>query len=107
MASHTPAELQRAAALFGELARAQDLDPATMAPAHEERAAAFEQAEPAYASTLAYRELSAHVQEPSRGRAEAPFDLERDGSEAAVTSLARQSAPFDAERESASGARAA
>jgi 8-amino-7-oxononanoate synthase len=78
MASHTPAELRRAASVFGELARKQGLDPAAMAPGHDERAPALE---PAYA------ELSDYVQEPSRA--------------------ARAAAPFDLERESASGARAA
>jgi 8-amino-7-oxononanoate synthase len=105
MASHTPSELRRAAGVFGELARKQGLDPAAMAPAHDERAA---EPEPAYAEESVYAELSAHARERARAEpAEGPFDLERDGDGVPVTALTRASAPFDVERESASGARAA
>jgi glycine C-acetyltransferase/8-amino-7-oxononanoate synthase len=105
MASHTPAELRRAAAVFGELARKQGLDPTAMAPVHDERQA---EPEPAYADESVYAELSARAREHSPAEnAGAPFDLERDGGEVAVTALARASAPFDVERESASSARAA
>jgi 8-amino-7-oxononanoate synthase len=105
MASHTPSELRRAAGVFGELARKQCLDPAAMAPAHDERAA---EPEPAYAEESVYAELSAHARERARAEpAEGPFDLERDGDGVPVTALTRASAPFDVERESASGARAA
>jgi 8-amino-7-oxononanoate synthase len=105
MASHTPSELRRAAGVFGELAHKQGLDPAAMAPAHDERAA---EPEPAYAEQSVYAELSAHARERARAEpGEGPFDLERDGDGVPVTALTRASAPFDVERESASGARAA
>jgi glycine C-acetyltransferase/8-amino-7-oxononanoate synthase len=105
MASHTPAELRRAAGLFGELARKQGLDPTALSPGHEERPA---EPEPAYAEESVYAQVSAQAREHSHAEhGDAPFDLERDGGEVAVTALARASAPFDVERESAAGARAA
>jgi 8-amino-7-oxononanoate synthase len=65
MASHTPAELARAAAVLGELARKQGLDPEAMTPAHDERTPT---PEPAYTETPV----------TTLTRASAPFDVERD-----------------------------
>jgi 8-amino-7-oxononanoate synthase len=97
MASHTPAELTRAAAVLGELARGQGLDPASMAPAHDERRLAPEPA---------YDELAIHASAADgEGRmSTTPFDLERDSEQ---DGLAAVPAPFDLERDSAAGARAA
>ncbi len=70
MASHTAAELRRAAAVFGELARAQGFDLARMAP---ERTLGGSPPEPARF------EESPPEGEPLRsGRANAPFDVERE-----------------------------
>ncbi len=116
MASHTASELEMAASVFGEAARAIGLDPESLAPALPEREEAIDERE------LAYTELTAYAHERSDaddGSAVAPFDLERverDGDRvpaprrstssatqthrgSRVPALAGTSAPFDFERE--------
>jgi glycine C-acetyltransferase/8-amino-7-oxononanoate synthase len=67
LASHRPAELQRAAGVLGTAARRLGLEPALMAAPHEERLAAGREEQ-----TLAPLELEQQASAP------APFDLERD-----------------------------
>jgi 8-amino-7-oxononanoate synthase len=101
MASHTPSELARAATVLGELARKQGLDPASMAPAHDERPLVPEPA---------YDELALHATgSGGEPRVSTPFDLERDsgGAEIPLAAVPAPAAPFDLERDSAAGARAA
>ena len=102
MASHTPAELARAAVVLGELARKHGLDPASMAPAHDERALA---PEPAYDELAVHASAADGEVRVSR----TPFDLERDSESEplALAAVPSPSAPFDLERDSAAGARAA
>jgi 8-amino-7-oxononanoate synthase len=75
MASHTASELEMAAEVFGDAARAIGIDPASLQPAPPERQQASEERE------LAYTELTAvgtvHV-DAGEELALAPFDLERD-----------------------------
>ena len=61
MASHTAAELQMAARVFGDAARALGLEPASLTPALPERETAFDEHE------LAYAELTAFAHERSYG----------------------------------------
>ncbi len=98
MASHTVSELQMAARVFGDAARALGLEPASLTPALPERETAIDERE------LAYAELTAFAHERSYGDEEsaaAPFDVERDSdaSQAPAPALAEPRAPFDLERE--------
>jgi 8-amino-7-oxononanoate synthase len=93
MASHTASELQKAARVFGEAARAIGLEPGSLTPAQAEREAASIERE------LAYVELStaARVRVDANVSAAAPFDLERDGNDSQVA--AAEAAPAAAELE--------
>jgi hypothetical protein len=97
MASHTAAELQMAAAVFGDAARELGLEPASLTPALPERQTAIDERE------LAYTELTAFAHERSYGDdgSPAPFDLERDGDEQPdpAPALAESRVPFDLERD--------
>jgi 8-amino-7-oxononanoate synthase len=76
MASHTPAELRRAARVLGEVARKLGLDPAAMGASAQARGA--HEREP-----LAERGQDSEPPAPPGAgspRATAPFDVERDGS---------------------------
>ena len=106
MASHTPAELRKAASVLAAAARAAGLEPETMAPAVAEQ----EVGEPVGVHT---REISLAAvangeRERLRGapapRREVPFDLEREDHEPSPESEQEWvgSAPFDFERETAS-----
>ncbi|HEY4450639.1 MAG TPA: 8-amino-7-oxononanoate synthase [Solirubrobacteraceae bacterium] len=106
MASHTPAELARAAAVLGELARKHGLDPHAMRPAHEERVPTLE---PAYEEP-AYHEPALHASRSGeQGRSSTRFDLERDssGEPVVLAAVPAPPAPFDLERDGAPGVRAA
>ncbi len=73
MASHTPAELRRAALVLGEAARASGLDPATMAPAQPALSEHDAWGEPVAApSRYEYPSDASFDEPPSR----APFDVE-------------------------------
>ncbi len=87
MASHTASELEMAATVFADAARAIGLDPASITPALPERQRAIEELdelEPAFAGrgydAPRYTELTVVTQERARSDEEssAPFDLERD-----------------------------
>ncbi|MGA2455883.1 MAG: 8-amino-7-oxononanoate synthase [Solirubrobacteraceae bacterium] len=120
MASHTGSELEMAARVFGDAARAIGVDPESLTPALAERELASDERE------LRYTELTAVAREriDGDGRAgAAPFDLERDdgaavpagafdeselpfggarevdAARASVAALAQPTAPFDVERE--------
>jgi 8-amino-7-oxononanoate synthase len=98
MASHTASELEMAAAVFGDAARALGIEPATLEPALPERL------QPAEERELVYKELTAVATvraETDEGSGLEPFDLERDAGEPSVgtTALAGADAPFDFERE--------
>jgi 8-amino-7-oxononanoate synthase len=72
MASHTPQELRAAARVFGECARAQGLDPASlMRPVHDAGSDLRRELDRAPAST--------HTQAVEGPLASQPFDVERDG----------------------------
>jgi hypothetical protein len=107
MASHTPAELRRAASVFGAAARELGLDPAAMTPALPERELALEAHDAALAREaeleIDLARLGARAS-ATHGAPSAPFDLERDADEPVVVAAA--SAPFDLERDTSS-ARAA
>ncbi len=75
MASHTASELEMAASVFGDAARAIGLDPESLAPALPERREAIDERE------LAYAELTAYAHERSDADDESavvPFDFERE-----------------------------
>jgi 8-amino-7-oxononanoate synthase len=98
MASHTASELEMAASVFGEAARAAGIDPASLTPALPERQGPIEERE------LAYTELTAVAHERAGARDQsspALFDLEQDGGGASteLPALIASSAPFDVERE--------
>jgi glycine C-acetyltransferase/8-amino-7-oxononanoate synthase len=107
MASHTPAELQTAACVLGEVARELQLDPAAMTPGLPEREPGLREQEEALElaedgeQEIEVRRVRAPASTPAG--AAAPFDLEQDGSEPAdlqPTVAAGAHAPFDVERES-------
>jgi len=95
MASHTASELEMAAGVLGDAARAAGVEPEAFIPALSER---HEEAlEPVSEPGLAYAETSPA---PANGAA-APFDLERHLDEADATAPAPATAgaaPFDLER---------
>jgi 8-amino-7-oxononanoate synthase len=77
MASHTASELEMAASVFGEAARAIDLDPRSLTPALTERETVADEHE------LAYMELSVELSAVTPGRIDAtgsatPFDVDVD-----------------------------
>ncbi|MGO9320852.1 MAG: 8-amino-7-oxononanoate synthase [Solirubrobacteraceae bacterium] len=74
MASHTASELEMAASVFGDAARAIGIEPASLEPALPERQEAADERE------LAYTELTAiaSVRVDADESAAAPFDLERE-----------------------------
>jgi 8-amino-7-oxononanoate synthase len=97
MASHTASELEMAATVFADAARAIGLDPASITPALRERQATIEELdelEPAFAERgygeLRYTELTVVTHERDRSDEESstPFDLERDGGRAPASSAA-------------------
>jgi 8-amino-7-oxononanoate synthase len=90
MASHTAAELERAAGALGDAARAVGLAPESLTPALPERQTVAQELEPAYALADA-RAAPFDLERDSGERPATPFDLERDGPEPA--------APFDLERD--------
>ncbi len=98
MASHTASELEMAASVFGNAARAIGLEPASLAPALPERQAAVDERELTYVelTTVAHERFDA-----DDASAAAPFDLERDGDRPSlpVPELTESVAPFDLERE--------
>jgi 8-amino-7-oxononanoate synthase len=78
MASHTPAELRRAARVLGETARAQGLEPAEL-PAPAAPRGAGERREPGEAiDGTPDAAMRAHA--PDRTPSPAPFDIEREDS---------------------------
>jgi len=105
MASHTASELEMAASVFGQAARAIDLDPRSLTPALAEREMVLDEHE------LAYMELSVELSAVTPGRVDAtgsaatPFDADVDlaladpsvPSESSAPS--EPSAPFDFEAE--------
>jgi 8-amino-7-oxononanoate synthase len=101
MATHTASELEMAATVFGDAARAIGIEPASLEPAPAERQRSDEEER-----ELVYTELTALATVRSDANEEsalAPFDLERDanaaGSPIPVAALAGADAPFDFERE--------
>jgi 8-amino-7-oxononanoate synthase len=75
MASHTASELEMAASVFGEAARAMGLEPESLTPALAERETELEERE------LAYTELTAFAHERAAAHEDAaavPFDLEHE-----------------------------
>jgi hypothetical protein len=90
MASHTASELEMAASVFGEAARAIDLDPRSLTPALTERETVADEHE------LAYMELSVELSAVTPGRIDAtgsatPFDVDVDGPSApSEPSVARE-----------------
>ncbi len=86
LASHRPAELRRAAAVLGDLARALGLDPGAMGSPHEERACVAEPADPPRETA------AASGYEPA---ADGLFHLER------IDGALVHGGPFDLEREPA------
>jgi glycine C-acetyltransferase/8-amino-7-oxononanoate synthase len=94
MASHTASELEMAASVFGDAARAIGIEPASLAPALPERQEAADERE------LAYTELTAVASvrvDADDGSAATPFDLERDahGPSVPAPALADPGAPLD------------
>lgn len=104
MASHTAAELQLTASVFGTAARKLGLEPSAMTPPLPERRTAVAELSEIEASEVT---VFAHERFDEQPYA-APFDLERDhGAPLAATDTRAQAhAPFDFERETSS-ARAA
>jgi 8-amino-7-oxononanoate synthase len=98
MASHTTAELEMAAEVFGDAARAVGIEPSSLQRALPERQQIGEERELAYTELTAVATVRADAGEES---ADAPFDLERDTGEQSipVAALAGADAPFDFERE--------
>jgi 8-amino-7-oxononanoate synthase len=98
MASHTASELEMAAEVFGDAARAIGIDPASLQPAPPERQQASEERELAYTELTAVGTVQVDAGEDS---ALGPFDLEQDADEPSipVAALAGADAPFDFERE--------
>jgi len=100
MASHTASELEMAATVFGDAARAIGIEPASLEPALAERQRSREERELVYTELTAVATVRADADEEP---AFAPFDLERDadadGSSIHVAALAGADAPFDFERE--------
>jgi 8-amino-7-oxononanoate synthase len=75
MASHTASELEMAASVFGEAARAVGLEPESLTPALAERETELDERE------LAYTELTAFAHERAQAGEDAsaaPFDLEHE-----------------------------
>ena len=100
MASHTASELEMAATVFADAARAIGLDPASITPALPERQTSIEELderEPAYAERghgeLRYTELTVVTHEHARIDSESsgPFDLERDADATAARTAASRS----------------
>jgi 8-amino-7-oxononanoate synthase len=99
MASHTASELEMAARVFGEAARAIGLEPASLTPALPERQTAIAERELAYVELTAVAHERAYADDLSTS---APFDLERDGENGhsvPVPALAEPGVPFDLERD--------
>jgi 8-amino-7-oxononanoate synthase len=101
MASHTASELEMAATVFADAARAIGLDPASIAPALSERQTTIEldERESAYAEhrygELRYTELTVvtHERAPADDASSEPFDLEREGHREPALSAANVSSP--------------
>jgi len=104
MASHTAAELQLAASVFGAAARKLGLEPAAMTPPLPERRTAVAELAEFEAAEVTVFARERYDEEPYA----APFDLERDRDAPLMAAETRSQsrAPFDFERET-SGARAA
>jgi len=99
MASHTASELEMAASVFADCARAIGVEPASLAPPLIERQAAIDERELAYMELTAVAHERADADEDSPSM---PFDLERDGEDAPplpVPAVAEPGGPFDLERE--------
>ncbi len=107
MASHTAAELGKAARVLGEAARKLALDPETMAPALLERQIARDEHEAEEARLAAIEEVSPYsLTSTAAASSAAPFDLELDGTRPRTPAPAampaaseRSQAPFDLQRE--------
>ncbi len=111
MASHTASELELAAGVFGDAARAIGLEPESLTPALSERDDALEQRELEYTELTAFASERPYAQdgrdadhgEPAaRGlAAAAPFDLEREAQAhpVSIAALTQPTEPFDVEHE--------
>ncbi len=103
MASHTASELEMAAGVFGDAARAIGLEPASLTPALPEREIEIEEQELEYRELTAFAHERPHAHDDQFATQElvVPFDLESDADArpVRVRTLTEPSAPFDAEHE--------
>jgi hypothetical protein len=109
MASHTASELEMAAGVLGQAARAIGLEPQSLTPPPAERLEPAEELELGGSGELGYtqmRSLTGELQDRGRELASAVYDFEHDEPRANAPAAASPNAPFDLERD-ANGVRAA